>query len=143
MTAFTPRIDALLEEYHVMSLAVYAGHQHWAAPVFYVFDPLRKRLLFVTDPSTRHGVLLEQTGQAIATVSGQGRSIPFLRGLQMEGDARRLGNMDRKLAEHLYTDQFSIPSHLQPVYWAFTPLYIKATDNRNGFGYKEEWGQAQ
>ncbi|MDT8871165.1 pyridoxamine 5'-phosphate oxidase family protein [Komagataeibacter rhaeticus] len=90
MTAFTPRIDALLEEYHVMSLAVCAGHQHWAAPVFYVFDPLRMRLLFVTDPSTRHGLLLEQTGRAIATVSGQDRSIPFLRGLQMEGDAWRL-----------------------------------------------------
>ncbi|MBS1097650.1 pyridoxamine 5'-phosphate oxidase family protein [Gluconobacter sphaericus] len=143
MTAFTSRIDALLEEYHVMSLAVCAGHQHWAAPVFYVFDPLRMRLLFVTDPSTRHGLLLEQTGRAIATVSGQDRSIPFLRGLQMEGDAWRLGTADRKLAEHLYTDRFSIPFHLQPVYWAFTPLYIKAIDNRNGFGYKEEWGHSQ
>lgn len=139
MTIFTPRIDALLEEYHVMSLAVCAGHQHWAAPIFYVFDPPRARLLFVTDPSTCHGILLGQAGRGVATVSGQDSSIPLLRGLQMEGAVRRLGIEDRELAANLYMARFSIPAHLQPVYWAFTPLYIKATDNRNRFGYKEEW----
>lgn len=139
MTIFTPRIDALLEEYHVMSLAVCAGHQHWAAPIFYVFDPPRARLLFVTDPSTRHGILLGQAGRRVATVSGQDWSIPLLRGLQMEGPVQRLGIEDRDLAANLYMARFSIPAPLRPVYWAFTPLYIKATDNRNGFGYKEEW----
>lgn len=139
MTIFTPRIDALVEEFHVMSLAVCAGHQHWAAPIFYVFDPLRARLLFVTDPSTRHGILLGQAGRGVATVSGQDSSIPLLRGLQMEGSVRRLGIEDRELAANLYMSRFSILAHLQPVYWAFTPLYIKATDNRNGFGYKEAW----
>lgn len=139
MTVFTPRIDTLLAEFHVMSLAVSARHQHWAAPIFYVFDPPRARLLFVTDPSTRHGILLGQAGQGVATVSGQDRSIPILRGLQMEGPVRRLGIEDRELVASLYMAQFSIPAHLRPVYWAFTPLYIKATDNRNGFGYKEEW----
>ncbi|WP_395371239.1 hypothetical protein [Komagataeibacter diospyri] len=40
------------------------------------------------------------------------------------------------------TDQFSISAHLRPVYRAFTPHYFKTTDNRNGFGYKEEWDAA-
>ena len=43
--AFSERIDALLAEFHVLSLAACDGTSHWAAPLFYVFDPQNARLV--------------------------------------------------------------------------------------------------
>ncbi|WP_133858898.1 pyridoxamine 5'-phosphate oxidase family protein [Comamonas sp. JUb58] len=139
MTTFTPGIDALLREFHVLSLSVCADGQHWAAPLFYVLDPAQPRLLFVTDPQTRHGQLLRQAGSAVVTISSASRSIAEIRGLQMEGAVQRLAGADSEAASAFYAQTFPVPAHLQPAFWSFQPHAIKATDNRLHFGAKAYW----
>jgi uncharacterized protein YhbP (UPF0306 family) len=139
MAAFSARIDEMLTEYHVLSLSTGSGDQHWAAPLFYVFDPRKPRLLFATDLTTRHGALLERHAEAVATVSNQDDEIADLHGLQMRGVASRLGAPGLDAAAELYRRTFPVPAHLTLVLWEFLPSYIKATDNRVRFGYKEEW----
>lgn len=140
MIVFSSLIDALLEEHHVLSLSVSLKGQHWAAPLFYVLDAPRSRLLFVTDLETIHGRMLLETGAAAVTVSGQDSNIATLRGLQMWGRADKIPPQDIELASYVYNQAFVIPSHLKPIYWSFSPISIKATDNRKYFGYKEKWG---
>jgi len=142
MMAFSLLIDDLLTEHHVLSLSVSVKECHWAAPLFYVFDASNARLLFVTSPSTIHGRMLDNTRYAVVTVAGQQTVVPTLRGLQMWGPARQLASTDEEAGATIYTQRFTVPPHLRPVYWEFVPAYIKATDNRNGFGYKEKWGKS-
>jgi uncharacterized protein len=139
MVAFLPRIDELLAEHHVLSLSVCAGNEHWAASLFYVFEAARSRLLFATDPATRHGVLLERGGSTVATISRQERTVADIHGLQIEGTTHRLRHAMEGEAETLYRSRFPIPPRLTLVLWELRPEYIKATDNRVRFGHKEEW----
>ena len=75
----------------------------------------------------------------MATVSSQEDAIADLHGLQMRGTASRLGGADHDASSELYRRTFPVPAHLTLVLWEFLPSYIKATDNRVRFGYKEEW----
>ncbi|MHC1480231.1 hypothetical protein ACYJW8_08260 [Frateuria aurantia] len=141
MMAFTPRIDQVIAEYHVMSLASSAGGELWAAPLFYVFDATEMRLIFVTEPGSCHGRLLLADDRAVVTISGQLHDVAQLRGLQMRGTARpvQVHTEDHIQVDRLYRWHFPIPAHLTPCYWAFSPGHIKLTDNRVRFGFKEYW----
>ncbi|WP_313140657.1 pyridoxamine 5'-phosphate oxidase family protein [Stenotrophomonas sp.] len=137
--AFSERIDALLAEFHVLSLAACDGTSHWAAPLFYVFDPNNARLVLVTDPGTEHGGLMVRNTGVVVTIAGGGSEIGQLRGLQMRGQATRLPQARIDGGAVLYQQRFKVPVALSPVYWQFVPEFIKATDNRVRFGYKERW----
>ncbi|AWH17689.1 hypothetical protein C1922_10445 [Stenotrophomonas sp. ZAC14D2_NAIMI4_7] len=139
--AFSERIDALLAEFHVLSLAACDGDRQWAAPLFYVFDPARTRLVLVTDPATEHGTLMLRNSEVVVTVAGGGADIGQLRGLQMRGHATPIAQARTDGGAVLYQQRFKPPVALSPVYWQFVPSWIKATDNRVRFGYKERWPQ--
>lgn len=139
--AFSERIDALLAEFHVLSLAACDGGRQWAAPLFYVFDPARARLVLVTDPATEHGTLMLRNAEVVVTVAGGGADIGQLRGLQMRGHATPIAQARTDGGAVLYQQRFKVPVALSPVYWQFVPSWIKATDNRVRFGYKERWPQ--
>ncbi len=137
--AFSERIDALLAEFHVLSLAACDGTSHWAAPLFYAFDPNNARLVLVTDPGTEHGGLMVRNAGVVVTIAGGGSEISQLRGLQMRGHVARLPQARTDGGAVLYQQRFKVPVALSPVYWQFVPEFIKATDNRVRFGYKERW----
>ena len=137
--AFSERIDALLAEFHVLSLAACDGASHWAAPLFYVFDPENARLVLVTDPATEHGALMLRNAEVVVTVAGADCDVGQLRGLQMRGQVTRLPQARTDGGAVLYQQRFKVPVALSPVYWQFVPAFIKATDNRVRFGYKERW----
>jgi len=137
--AFSERIDALLAEFHVLSLSTCDDASHWAAPLFYVFDPQNARLVLVTDPATEHGALMVRRAAVVVTVAGGGSEIGQLRGLQMRGQVTRLPQARTDGGAVLYQQRFKVPVALSPVYWQFVPDFIKATDNRVRFGYKERW----
>ena len=140
--AFSERIDALLDEFHVLSLSACDGTSHWAAPLFYVFDPQNARLVLVTDPATEHGTLMLRRAEVVVTMAGGGSAIDQLRGLQMRGQVTRLPQARTDGGAVLYQQRFKVPVALSPVYWQFIPDFIKATDNRVRFGYKERWPAA-
>ncbi|WP_303635535.1 hypothetical protein [Stenotrophomonas tuberculopleuritidis] len=140
--AFSKRIDALLDEFHVLSLSACDGTSHWAAPLFYVFDPQNARLVLVTDPATEHGTLMLRRAEVVVTMAGGGSAIDQLRGLQMRGQVTRLPQARTDGGAVLYQQRFKVPVALSPVYWQFIPDFIKATDNRVRFGYKERWPAA-
>ena len=66
-------------------------------------------------------------GAAIQRFGQRGAVRRFRPGPQLVGDAV------------LYQQRFKVPVTLSPVYWQFVPDFIKATDNRVRFGYKERW----
>ena len=74
----------------------------------------------------------------MATVSSQEDAIADLHGLQMRGTASRLSGADHDASSELYRRTFPVPAHLTLLLWDFPPDYIKPTDNRVRFGYKEE-----
>ncbi|MGV0820176.1 pyridoxamine 5'-phosphate oxidase family protein [Martelella sp. AMO21009] len=138
-TAFSDTIDVFLLGHHVMSVALCDSNGPWAASVFYVTDLDRRRLMFFTSETTRHGAALLANGKMAATVAGQERDVGKLCGLQIEGDAAMLKKAEAQKGIALFRTAFPEITDNKATLWAFRPNLIKLTDNTKGFGHKEVW----
>lgn len=133
-------IRALLDEHHVLSLAVCFGDVPWAANAFYAFDDAGKRLLLLGSRDTRHGEMMLANRYAAGTIAGQQRVIAEVRGLQFYGPARILeDDGERQAALDLYYRRFPEARGMVAPAWEIQLLQLKLTDNRLGFGTKILW----
>lgn len=151
------RASAYLASHHTMTLAtmglpvassevpasapepVAAPH---AASVFYALDG-SMRLVFLSKPSSLHGVHIGEGGPVAATVSEDYGDWELIQGVQLWGDARLLKGAARAAAMALYVARFPFVSDLlkQPrlaeliagigVY-RITPRRLAFTDNTTG-----------
>ena len=152
MTARTPgrRIDkaaraallALLEETPALTLATLDPDGAPRATPLY-FAPADLTLIFLSDPASQHSRNLQadpRCGVAIYPAVADWRS---LRGLQMRGQAVRLSEMETPRALQLYLQRFLFAAGLartvQAAPYRFQPNWIRRIDNRQGFGFQQEW----
>ena len=135
----TDAIIAFIEENRVLSLCTARGSTPWAANCFYAFDPDAMNLLFMSEPSTRHGSELQQNDQVAGTISSQESNVARLRGIQFSGTARLLTERDLDTAKRLYLRRFPVAAlHSAPL-WAISLELVKYTNNTLGFGTKLCW----
>lgn len=132
-------ISDFLAGHHVMSVAVAAEEQVWAASVFYCWDAADRRLLYYTSLATRHGRLSASCPAVAATVSDQQRNISQLTGIQLEGRTTALKGDDADRARQLFADAFPEVGVADATIWALRPNHMALTDNRAGFGHRCTW----
>jgi flavin prenyltransferase len=120
-----------------------SGGPH-AAAVYFVADE-EKTLYFFSAPSSQHSQDLAHNPRAAAAVHPLVEGWENIRGLQLRGEVRPVAAGEAwEKAWQLYLVKFPFARDLEAVVaqnalYAFYPTWVRLTDNRRGFGYKEEW----
>ena len=134
-----------LESHQVMTLAVSAGGNVWAAAVFYV--NLDFSFYFLSAGHTRHARYLAANPRMAATIQEDTIEWQAIKGIQLEGSARLLACAERKDAIALYGNKYPfigtakglLAQSLAKVSWyEVSPARLYFIDNSKGFGYREE-----
>ena len=139
-----------------------ADGQPHAATVYFAADAQRHNLYFFSDPASQHSQDLAANPRAAVTIDPPANNWREIRGLQLRGEVRVIpvgspvgehgaaspvgdaGGKEWEQAWQIYQDKFPFVKDLREVVtrntlYAFRPAWIRRTDNRRGFGYKEEW----
>lgn len=138
-------IGAFLREQHVMSLATTADGAAHAASVMFATEGWS--IYWTSDPGARHSVALEGFPRVAATVAPDYEDFRLIRGLQIAGRARRLGESNEAAhARELLRRRFpflrkldAMPAELlaalgKAAYYRLDPDTITLIDNTKGFG---------
>lgn len=136
---------AYLSDHHVLTLATQGPQGLWAAAVFYANDGFR--LYFLSAGHTRHAQNIAAAGRVAGTVQEDYRDWPAIRGIQLEGTARRLAGDERDAAIALYRRKYPflaapappLAAALAKVNWyGLLPERLFFVDNTRGFGHRDE-----
>ncbi len=142
------RIAAFLAEWHVMSLATADADGPHAANLFYACDGLA--LVWVSAPDARHSRAIEINPRVSATIAPDYSDFPTIRGVQIEGIARRITNDEERRTQFaLLGARYpflgrpeALPAKVREAYAAaavyrLEPSLIVLIDNTQGFGHRE------
>ena len=143
--ALREEIAAFLRSQHVVSLAtLFDGAAH-AACVMYALEDFS--LYWTSEPSSRHSQAVERDPRVAATVAPDYTDFRFIRGVQIAGRARKLGETDgaahaRELLRKRFTflrELDGMPAAMRAAldkaaYYRLDPDTITLIDNSRGFG---------
>ncbi len=137
------RAREVLQQGYLMSLGTVDDVGVWVADVIYVFDD-SLTLYWMSSPNTRHSKALELNGKAagsitVSTTSGEGNL-----GLQFEGVASKLAELDFEIAkQYLIKRNLPVPDKptdiLRPgaSWYMLKPSSLYLIDEKN-FGFKRQ-----
>lgn len=120
------------------------GEPH-AAAVYFAASPDRRSLFFFSDPASQHSRDLESNPRAAVTLFPMVSDWREIRGMQMRGEARPVPTGEAwQQAWDLYAGKFPFVREMKAVIernrlYEFRPGWYRRSDNRRGFGFKEEW----
>ena len=133
-----------LRNHQVMTLATAGGDGIWAAAVFYVNEGFD--LYFLSAGHTRHARHIAANGRVAATIQEDYPGWEEIKGIQLEGSARRLEGAERDTAILLYEEKYpfvaqadqQIQAALARVDWyRLRPDALYFVDNSRGFGFRD------
>ena len=103
------------------------------------------RLYFFSAAESQHGQDIARDPRAAVALYPESERWQDIRGLQMRGEVQAIdpGPQWDQAWKH-YQAKFSFVKALQPVVarnrlYVFIPRWVRLIDNRQGFGYKQEW----
>jgi len=146
----SPRDDALsyLEAHNVATLATTGPEGPWAAAVLYANTGFT--LYFLSSPTSRHGRNIGGNAETAATIQEDYCDWREIKGIQLEGQAKRLEGAERAEAEARFGAKFprlvspalapgAIAHALRLVAWyELEPTRVCFVDNSRGFGHRDE-----
>ena len=138
-------VRAFLQDHHVMSLATVVDGAAHASSLMYAAAEFT--LYWTSEPRTRHSQAIEREARVSATIAPDYGDFRAIRGVQLEGRARRLGepgevDVARKLMSRRYRflqEMELLPDTLRraisgAAYYRLDPERITWIDNTRGFG---------
>lgn len=137
-------IQAFLDTQSTLALAtINADGQPQIAPIFYVADD-RLNLYWLSSPNSRHSTNLVLNPKVAATVYPSVWQWNDIVGLQIEGEARPIG--DERIREQiltLYLRKFQLPAEFDSVInsstlYCLKPNWLRWMDNSVQFNFKAE-----
>ena len=141
------KIKRFLAEHTTLTLATLGSDgQPQAAPLFFAeMDDLS--LVFISEKRVRHSRNIENNSRVAAAIYADGQHWQSIRGVQLEGRCTALGGAAARRARQVYLAKFPfiaqnkiLAAMLHAVtFYQITPVWMRLTDNTQGFGYKEEW----
>jgi hypothetical protein len=147
-TALKEEIHAFLRSHHVVSLAVQLDGAAHAACVMYALEGLS--LYWTSNPGSRHSAAIERDPRVAATVAPDYGDFRFIRGVQIAGRARRLGEMgEAARAQELLRARFAflrdsdaMPAAMRAAldrnaFYRLDPETLTLIDNTKGFGNRQ------
>jgi uncharacterized protein YhbP (UPF0306 family) len=141
-------LKSLLEEYlalTTMTLATAGKHgEPHAAAVYFAADETFN-LYYFSETSSQHALDSGQEPRAAVAIQAEVAGWQQIHGLQMRGMVRAVDSKHEwQAAWQLYREKFPFVLDLENVIttnqlYAFTASWIRLVDNRQGFGFKQEW----
>lgn len=131
-------IVKFIKRHHVMTLTTVEDNIPWSSNIFYVFDKDNCRLIFTSNPQTRHIVEALKNPVVACSIVLESRVIGRLQGAQISGvlhDAE-LDEVKKAQCKSLFLKKFPyVALHLDHL-WYVDIESAKYTDNTLGFGTK-------
>lgn len=134
-----PHLINFIKKQHVVSLCCQADDDLWCANCFYIFDEANMSLILMTQPDTRHGVLLQANPRVAGTISGQPKTVLLIKGVQYRGMCLLLSGEAEDRARKAYQKRFPVSRAVTAPLWEIRLEEVKMTDNSLGFGHKIVW----
>jgi uncharacterized protein YhbP (UPF0306 family) len=137
-------IQAFLDTQSTMALAtINTNGQPQVAPIFYVADE-RLNLYWLSSPNSRHSTNLVLNPKVAATVYPSVWQWNEIVGLQIEGEARPIG--DERIREQIltiYLRKFQLPAEFDSIIsssilYSLKPSWLRWMDNSVQFNFKAE-----
>lgn len=135
-----------IERHNVMTLATLGPDGPWAAALFYASEGFR--LIFLSAATTRHARNVAAHPRVAATIQEDYRDWQEIKGVQLEGDVRRLEAAERDAAVARYARKFPITGERAPEpiaralarvdFYALSPIRLYFVDNSRGFGHRDD-----
>ncbi|ENZ0172611.1 YhbP family protein [Providencia rettgeri] len=143
-TAMTPEqtlkhIQRYIARQHVFSLFTHHHNDIWPASCYYAFDAKSMSLILMTDPSSKHGLLMVANPQVAGTISTQSKAVSQIQGIQFKGFIERLEGEKEQLARAQYCRRFPVALTAKLPVWQLHLDNVKMVDNKLGFGTKLHW----
>jgi len=130
------RIEAFIGRHHVMTLATSRNNQPQTCNLFYAYIPEEVCFIVASDEKTEHIQNVLINPDVAGTIVLETRTVGKIEGLQFKA---KMMNDDSDDAKEAYFKAFPYARVLSPSLWKITPLSMKLTDNRLGFGKKLNW----
>lgn len=131
-------IVKFIKRHHVMTLTTCRNNIPWSSNIFYVFDSVNHRLIFTSNPETRHIAEATRNPMVSCSILLESRVIGRLQGAQISGvlhDAE-LDEIEKSGCKALFLKKFPyVALHLDHL-WYVDIKAAKYTDNTLGFGKK-------
>lgn len=134
---------------YIMTLATAnADGEAHAAPVYFAArqnPALPLELYFFSATDSRHAQDLMTNPRAAAAIYPETAGWEEIRGLQMHGTVSQLAIGEAwEAAWQVYLEKFPFTGDMkaiiaQNVLYALRPSWVRLVDNRQGFGFKQEW----
>lgn len=137
------KIEAFIEEHHVMTLATYGADTLHCCNLFYVYVPDTRIFVVTSSAETFHVRQLEKNDRIAASIVLETSVVGQIRGLQIRGTMRRPKGERLRSARKAYLKRFPFAVFMDVDIWMIEPDYLKYTDNRLGFGKKIVWEREQ
>jgi uncharacterized protein YhbP (UPF0306 family) len=147
-TDLQKKVLAYLQAHNVMTLATSGPEGLWAAAVFYVNDGFR--LYFLSSPDSRHSLNLETQPRIAATIQEDYKDWPEIKGIQLEGEAKRVIVSKQALVVARYGSKFPIIANISKApaevlqafnkitWYQIVPDRLYFIDNSLGLGHRDE-----
>jgi uncharacterized protein len=119
------------------------GEPH-AAPVYFAADA-QLHFYFFSEISSQHAQDISHESRAAAGLYPECFDWQDIRGVQMRGVIQFVNAGEQwEIAWQLYKSKFPFVSELKEIVarnqlYRFSPTWMRLTDNRRGFGFKQEW----
>lgn len=131
------RIEAFIADHHVLTLATSHDDLPQTCNLFYAYLQPEQLFIVASDPATEHMQNVLENPNIAGTIVLETNSIGKILGLQFKGTMQAA----EKELERYYFNAFPYASIMNPILWTITPLSMKLTDNRLGFGKKLNWSR--
>lgn len=132
-------IQRYISRQHVFSLFAHHNNDIWPASCYYAFDAKSMSLILMTDPSSKHGLLMVANPQVAGTISTQSKAVSQIQGIQFKGCIERLEGEKEQLARAQYCCRFPVALTAKLPIWQLHLGNVKMVDNKLGFGTKLYW----
>ena len=148
MTSPREKTLAYLSDRNVMTLATTGPQGLWAAAVFYVNDGFT--LYFLSAPTSRHSLNIEAQPAISAAIQEDYKDWREIKGVQLEGEARRIEGAEQAAAISRYGLKFPIVGNLATApaeivkamsriaWYKVVPTRLYFIDNSLGLGHRDE-----
>lgn len=161
-TPFEEQVDDFLQAHTTLTLATWTPQGPQAAPLFYahawITDAAGETMLcfyFISNPTSNHCLAFETQPTIAAAIYQDGQEWRQIRGLQLEGRARRATpGADAQQATMVYFAKFPFVAAAQTgapdgplelagplaesAFYVIEADWLRLIDNTLGFGHREE-----
>lgn len=139
----TEAMERFIEKHHVLTLSTSVNDEVWCAHCFYVYDAEQVSFFFNSSAETLHAQQMSHNSFVAASIVLESAKVGVLRGLQMQGLTHLPEGEELAQAKALYLRRFPYARFAELTLWQLRVTHMKYTDNRLGFGRKEEWHELE